>query len=115
VPVAVIGSDTQADDRESQQAVRIAYAITLSSFKRNMNRHAVFQATLLAAVLLPLLLAAIAVSIWNWNHIGGADLDQAGYVALAIGVVATLGLGTGLMGLVFYSNHHNYDDDAKGS
>jgi hypothetical protein len=33
-----------------------------------------------------------------------------GYLALVGGVVATLALGMGLMGLAFYSSRHGYDD-----
>jgi hypothetical protein len=71
------------------------------------------QAVICASILLPLAVAAICASVWFSGRIGGSDMDRHGYVALAIGVVATLGLGIGLMGLVFYSSRHGYDESAR--
>ena len=39
--------------------------------------------------------------------------DRHGRIALAIGVIASLGLGIGLMGLVFYSSNHGYDEGTR--
>jgi hypothetical protein len=39
-------------------------------------------------------------------------MSTAGYVAMALGIIVTLGLGTGLMALVFYSNREGHDRDA---
>ena len=33
-----------------------------------------------------------------------------GWVAIAGGVIASIGLGTGLMALMFYSSRHGYDE-----
>jgi hypothetical protein len=68
------------------------------------------QAILLAAVLVPVILAFIAVNIWSWNSLGYVPLDRHGHIALVLGVVVTFGLGVGLMGLMFYSSRHGYDD-----
>jgi hypothetical protein len=67
---------------------------------------------LLAVVLIALLLAAAGVSLWVWNQLGDTAMGVQGYVALVLGVVATLVIGGGLMGLVFYSNRHGYDERA---
>jgi len=39
----------------------------------------------------------------------GAAISTHGYIAMALGVVATLALGIGLMSLIFYSNRHDRD------
>jgi len=39
----------------------------------------------------------------------GAEISTSGYIAMALGIVATLALGIGLMSLIFYSNRHNRD------
>jgi hypothetical protein len=72
------------------------------------------QAVLLAGVLGALLLVAAAVSLWIWNQLGDTTMGAQGYVALVLGVVATLVIGGGLMGLVFYSSRHGYDERAGG-
>jgi hypothetical protein len=37
-------------------------------------------------------------------------MSTAGWVAMALGIVATLALGVGLMALVFISNRRGYDE-----
>jgi hypothetical protein len=54
--------------------------------------------------------AVIVVAIVNWSGIGDAGLDLNGWIALSLGVALTLGLGIGLMALVFISNRRGYDD-----
>ena len=39
----------------------------------------------------------------------GTPMSASGYLAMALGIVATLGLGIGLMSLIFYSNRHDHD------
>ncbi|HML11350.1 MAG TPA: hypothetical protein VK432_10860 [Stellaceae bacterium] len=51
-----------------------------------------------------------AVSVWNWNAIGGGEIDLNGWIALVLGVLATLAVGVGLMALVFVSNRGGYDE-----
>lgn len=68
------------------------------------------DAIVLAVILIAAVTGAIAAVVCVWNWIGYADMDRHGYIALAIGVTATLGLGIGLMGLMFYSARHGYDD-----
>ena len=45
-----------------------------------------------------------------WAGIGDSDISGAGWLAMCLGVIATLALGVGLMALVFISNRRGYDD-----
>jgi hypothetical protein len=56
------------------------------------------------------LAGAIAYFVSAWSAIGGARISLVGWLALGGGVVVTLGLGGGLMALVFYSARRGYDD-----
>ena len=60
-----------------------------------------------------MVVGAVAASVWLWDQFSYASLDRQGRIALAVGVIASLGLGIGLMGLVFYSSHHGYDEGAR--
>ena len=40
---------------------------------------------------------------------GGTPMSAAGWVAMALGIAATLALGVGLMALMYYSNRHGRD------
>lgn len=64
------------------------------------------------AVLGSLIAVAIvaAVSVWNWNVIGDSGIDLNGWIALILGVLATLAVGVGLMALIFISNRRGYDE-----
>ena len=44
-----------------------------------------------------------------WGEIGDTGISTAGWIAMALGVLATLGLGIGLMSLVFISSRRGYD------
>jgi len=57
---------------------------------------------------------AVVVSATNWHVIGDVGIDLNGWIALILGVVATLALGIGLMALVFISNRRGYDDPPGG-
>ncbi len=45
-----------------------------------------------------------------WTGIGDSEISEAGWLAMALGVVVTLALGIGLMALVFISNRRGYDE-----
>lgn len=71
---------------------------------------------LLIFVLLGLLLFGIYFAVSGWNIAGDdvrtadvrtAEVSGHGYVAMALGIVATLALGIGLMALLFASNRHD--------
>ncbi len=61
------------------------------------------------------LMGLLAFAIWGfaiaWRMSGNAPISVHGYVALGLGVVLSLVLGFGLMGLAFYSSRRGYDDD----
>jgi hypothetical protein len=62
-------------------------------------------------VVLLLLLAGTAVIVYQgWTLASGADVPVSGYVAMAFGVVISLGVGFGLMALIFYSSRKGYDE-----
>lgn len=64
------------------------------------------------AIVVAVLIVAILVtiSVGNWNFVGNSSIDLNGWIALILGVVATLAVGIGLMTLVFVSNRRGYDD-----
>lgn len=63
------------------------------------------------AMLLALLFASAAVAWWAWVELGEVDIGLHGTIALAGGAIATLGVGVGLMWLVYYSARKGYDDE----
>jgi len=61
-----------------------------------------------------LVLAAFFVaSLWYavrvWTSMAGVQMSGFGWFFLVLGVVVTIGLGAGLMALVFYSSRHDMD------
>jgi hypothetical protein len=61
-------------------------------------------------VLLLLLAATFAVVYVGWTLANGTDVPASGYVAMALGVFISLGVGFGLMALIFYSSRKGYDE-----
>ena len=61
-------------------------------------------------VLLSLLAVAIFIAYLGWTFGDDASVPSSGYIAMAFGVIVSLGVGFGLMGLVFYSSRKGYDD-----
>jgi len=66
---------------------------------------------LVIAVLCAMLLGAIAFGYFGWFSTD-TKVPEAGYAALALGVVFSLAVGIGLMALVFYSSRKGYDEPA---
>ena len=61
-------------------------------------------------VLVLLLVLAIAFMLIGWDTAdAGMPITAAGYLAMTLGIVATLALGSGLMALVFYSSRKGRD------
>ena len=67
-------------------------------------------AWILIAVMLALLAAAGIVAYQGWTVHGDVDMPASGYVAMWLGVVFSVVVGAGLMGLVFYSSRKGYDE-----
>jgi hypothetical protein len=61
-------------------------------------------------VAIALVAMVVVVCAHFWNAIGGSEISPAGWVAMALGILATLGLGIGLMSLVFISSRRGYDE-----
>jgi hypothetical protein len=55
----------------------------------------------------------LAWAVWYglhvWNALPGVNISTAGWIFIGVGVLATLGLGAGLMALVFYSSREGMD------
>jgi hypothetical protein len=57
---------------------------------------------------------ALLVLLWAFDGLSGLGLSVHGVVALVLGITLSVGLGVGLMALVFYSNRSGTDDVAGG-
>ena len=66
---------------------------------------------ILSIVLLAILAFSVGGLAVAWRMAGNTAMSVHGYVALAIGVVASLALGGGLMALAFFSSRRGYDDE----
>jgi hypothetical protein len=60
-------------------------------------------------VLLGFLVWALWYAVRSWNALAGIDISVTGWVFIVFGVLLTLGLGAGLMALVFYSSRKDFD------
>jgi hypothetical protein len=67
--------------------------------------------TIIALVtLVGLLLLAIVFMMVGWGAPeGGTPMSVGGWIAMVLGILATLALGIGLMTLMFYSNRSGRD------
>jgi hypothetical protein len=61
------------------------------------------------AALAAFLAAAGAYAAYTWNSISGVEISPLGLVFMVLGIILTLGLGAGLMFLVFWSSRHGRD------
>ncbi|MGH6982468.1 MAG: hypothetical protein ACREFC_14800 [Stellaceae bacterium] len=58
-----------------------------------------------------LFVCLLGVADYGWYMLRDSGMSTVAVIALCIGVVLTLGLGIGLMSLLFYSNRQGFDDD----
>jgi hypothetical protein len=63
-------------------------------------------------VLVSLLGWAFWIMVTAWTHID-AKMSGHGWAALILGIVFSCVLGFGLMGLMFFSSRHGYDEAVK--
>jgi hypothetical protein len=63
---------------------------------------------LVLVVLMALLAAAVVYAVQIWTSMD-VEMSAWGWVFLVLGIVVSIGLGAGLMALVFYSSKHDYD------
>lgn len=57
-------------------------------------------------------LSVVALGVYTWISMGDVSMTVNGYVALVLGVTATLIIGVALMALLFYSNRAGFDERA---
>ncbi len=69
-----------------------------------------FRSWIAVGVALATVIVVVVVAVVNWSSVDGADISLNGWIALVLGVLATLGVGVGLMSLVFISSRGGYDD-----
>lgn len=75
--------------------------------QKRLNTLGIMVAAILA-------LAAASVAFWAWASFSAVKMSVEGYVAMVLGGLATLGLGGGLMALLFYSHNKGFDEAAGG-
>lgn len=69
-----------------------------------------FGTILTLAILVGLLLLAIVFMVIGWGAPeGGTPMSSGGWIAMILGIAATLALGAGLMALMFYSSRSGRD------
>jgi hypothetical protein len=61
-------------------------------------------------VLLLVLAGTLVIAYLGWTLANGTDVPASGYVAMAFGALVSLGVGFGLMALIFYSSRKGYDE-----
>jgi hypothetical protein len=57
-------------------------------------------------------IALVLLALWGMDGFQGFNLDAGATAAVVVGIAVTSALGVGLMGLVFYSDRINVDEDA---
>lgn len=59
------------------------------------------------------LVALLGVALWYaikvWTAMAGVKMSGWGWLFMALGILVTIGLGAGLMTLLFYSARHDFD------
>lgn len=60
-------------------------------------------------------IVGIMAMVWLFNGLSGLGLSGHGVVALVLGITVSVGLGIGLMALVFYSNRSGQDAVVDGA
>ena len=76
-------------------------------------RSPVMKTALVIVTLLTLLGVTVAWAIWGWEQTASTDMGFHGWLAMILGIVVTSLVGFGLMGLMFYSSRHGYDERAR--
>jgi hypothetical protein len=64
----------------------------------------------LLVVLIFLLGMTILISYLGWTLSDGTKMPPSGYVAMTLGILFSLGVGFGLMALIFLSSRNGYDE-----
>jgi hypothetical protein len=64
-------------------------------------------------ILVALLGASAATAYWVWVQMSDVPMSTHGFIALGLGCVVAIGLGVGLMSLVWRSHDRGYDDQVR--
>ncbi len=75
-----------------------------------MQRLSALGTIALVVALLVILIAAGWFAARAWISVEGPPMPVNGYIAMTLGIVFSLVIGFGLMGLLFYSSRHGYDE-----
>ena len=75
-------------------------------------RSLLMKTALVIVGLLALLGVTVGWAIWGWQQTAGTAMGFHGWLAMILGVVFTVVVGCGLMGLMFYSSRYGYDERA---
>lgn len=78
-----------------------------------MSQKQTVGSTILIVILVALLVFAVIIAAVVWSGLDAVEMSHHGVIAMSFGIIASLGLGIGLMGLVFYSSRRGYDDGAN--
>jgi hypothetical protein len=81
-----------------------------ATYLREMPKLSTLGIIALVVALLVILLAAGWFAAQAWISVEGPPMPANGYIAMTLGIVFSLVIGFGLMGLVFYSSRHGYDE-----
>ena len=76
-------------------------------------RSPLMKTALVIIGLLALLGVTVGWAIWGWQQTAGTAMVFHGWLAMILGVVFTVVVGCGLMGLMFYSSRYGYDERAS--
>ena len=60
--------------------------------------------------LLTLFGVTVAWAIWGWEQTASTGMGFHGWLAMILGIVITSLVGFGLLGLMFYSSRHGYNE-----
>jgi hypothetical protein len=69
-----------------------------------------FGTIVLFVVLFGILAGAVWYAAYAWMAVDGPPMPASGYIFMTLGVVLSLLVGFGLMGLIFYSSRRGYDE-----
>ena len=94
-----------ADRRKMAATLHLSSNTVRTHVQNVMSKLGVAVAGLLAA-------SVITVAVYLWLSLGDSEMSTGGYVAMILGGLGTLGLGAGLMALLFYSHRKGFDERA---
>ena len=85
----------------------------LSSSFLGSQHYVTMKTALVIFVLLALLGVTVGWVVWGWEQTAGTAMGFHGWLAMILGIVFTIVVGCGLMGLMFYSSRYGYDERAS--